>query len=124
MRCTELTLMPVSLAIAAAVQCVLSPGGSSNVRETTRASTAAPSETGLSVIKCDVSVDALGQRRELDFELRAFRLSAHIQPPGPCRPNGAGSRPCETSVERDGLAAEWFHDIVKSVGDARLPRAS
>ena len=39
MRCTELTLMPVSLAIAAAVQCVVSPGGSSSVRATTCCST-------------------------------------------------------------------------------------
>ena len=38
-------------------------------------------EAGLSVVKCDVSVDGLGQRRELDFELRAFRQSADIQPP-------------------------------------------
>jgi putative Mg2+ transporter-C (MgtC) family protein len=37
-------------------------------------------EAGLSVIKCDVSIDAPGDRRELDFELRAFRRSADIQP--------------------------------------------
>jgi putative Mg2+ transporter-C (MgtC) family protein len=39
-------------------------------------------EHNLSVVKCDVSVDALGQRRQLDLELRAFRRSADIQPPG------------------------------------------
>jgi putative Mg2+ transporter-C (MgtC) family protein len=38
-------------------------------------------EDGLSVVKCDVSVDAVGQRRELDFELCAFRRSADIEPP-------------------------------------------
>ena len=37
-------------------------------------------EVGLSVVKCDVSVDALSQRRELDFELREFRRSTDIQP--------------------------------------------
>jgi hypothetical protein len=43
MRCTELTLMPVALAIAAAVQCVVSPGGSAPVKATTRSITAWPS---------------------------------------------------------------------------------
>jgi hypothetical protein len=41
MRCTELTLIPVSLAMAAAVQCVVSTGGSSSVRATTCCSTGA-----------------------------------------------------------------------------------
>ena len=41
MRCTELALMPFSWAIAAAVQCVVSPGGSASVRATTLCSTAA-----------------------------------------------------------------------------------
>ena len=35
MRCTELMLMPVVLAIADAVQCVVSPGGARSVRATT-----------------------------------------------------------------------------------------
>src|ERR1035437_1244953 len=39
MRCTELTLMRWTLAIAAAVQCVASPGGSARVAATTRATT-------------------------------------------------------------------------------------
>ena len=43
MRCTELTLMPLALAMAAAVQCVTSPGGSVSVSATTRAATSAPS---------------------------------------------------------------------------------
>jgi hypothetical protein len=43
MRCTELTLTPVSLAIASAVQCVVSPGGSLRVSATTRSATSAPS---------------------------------------------------------------------------------
>src|ERR1700722_19824406 len=41
MRCTELTLMPWTLAVAAAVQCVVSPAGSARVAETTRAATSA-----------------------------------------------------------------------------------
>jgi hypothetical protein len=40
MRCTELTLMPVDLAMAAAVQWVASPGGSALVKATTRSMTA------------------------------------------------------------------------------------
>ena len=43
MRCTELTLMPWIVAIAAEVQCVVSPGGSVCVAATTRASTSVPS---------------------------------------------------------------------------------
>jgi hypothetical protein len=43
MRCTELTLMPLTLAIASAVQCVVSPIGSASVRETTFAFTSASS---------------------------------------------------------------------------------
>ena len=39
MRCTEETLIPVALAIAAAVQWVASPGGSPAVNSTTRAIT-------------------------------------------------------------------------------------
>jgi hypothetical protein len=43
-RCTELGLMPTAAAIAAAVQCVVSPGGSPVVvSATTRAATSAPS---------------------------------------------------------------------------------
>ena len=38
-RCTELTLMPTDLAIAAAVQCVASPGGSFPVSAMTRSIT-------------------------------------------------------------------------------------
>jgi len=40
-RCTELTLTPVALAIAGAVQCVVSPGGSESVSCTTRATISA-----------------------------------------------------------------------------------
>ena len=40
---TELTLIPVALAIAPAVQCVVSPGGSLSVQATTCCSTAVPS---------------------------------------------------------------------------------
>ena len=36
MRCTELTLTPAASAMAAPVQCVVSPGGASNVRATIR----------------------------------------------------------------------------------------
>ena len=43
MRCTELTLMPVAVAIMAAVQWVAAAGGSVKVRATTRSATAAPS---------------------------------------------------------------------------------
>ena len=39
MRCTELTLMPIALAIMAAVQWVVSPGGSASVSATTRSAT-------------------------------------------------------------------------------------
>src|SRR5882724_8798390 len=42
MRCTELTLTPASLAIALAVQWVVSPGGSPRVRATTRAAISGP----------------------------------------------------------------------------------
>ena len=40
---TALALMPAACAIMSAVQCVVSPGGSSNVRATTRSATAGPS---------------------------------------------------------------------------------
>jgi hypothetical protein len=40
MRCTELTLIPTALAMAAAVQCVVSPGAEPPVRSITRAITA------------------------------------------------------------------------------------
>jgi len=43
MRCTELTLMPTASAIAWAVQCVASPGGSSWVRAITRSTISASS---------------------------------------------------------------------------------
>src|SRR5260370_22819791 len=43
MRCTELTLMPGASAIAAAVQWVVSPGGSFRVSATTRATTSTSS---------------------------------------------------------------------------------
>ena len=43
MRCTELTLMPVALAIMAATQWVASAGGSLSVRATTRSATSGPS---------------------------------------------------------------------------------
>jgi hypothetical protein len=36
MRCTELMLTPAARAIAAPVQCVFSPGGAANVRQTMR----------------------------------------------------------------------------------------
>ena len=39
MRCTELTLIPLTLAITVPVQWVISPGGSANVRATTRSVT-------------------------------------------------------------------------------------
>src|SRR5262245_12542465 len=39
MRCTELTLMPVALAMTGPVQCVFSPGGAALVRPTTRSKT-------------------------------------------------------------------------------------
>jgi hypothetical protein len=39
MRCTELTLMPLTLAMTAAVQWVVSPGGSVSVRAITRSVT-------------------------------------------------------------------------------------
>ena len=37
-------------------------------------------EAGLSIVKCDVSIDALSNHRKLDFELREFRRTADIQP--------------------------------------------
>ena len=43
MRCTELVLMEQAADTAAAVQCVVSPGGSVNVRATTRSMTASSS---------------------------------------------------------------------------------
>ena len=43
MRRTELTLMPVALAIMAATQWVASAGGSLSVRATTRSATSGPS---------------------------------------------------------------------------------
>jgi hypothetical protein len=42
-RCTELTLMPQACAIMAAVQCVVSAGGSVSVNATTRSATSGPS---------------------------------------------------------------------------------
>jgi len=36
---------------------------------------------GLSIVKCDVSVDALNKHRTLDFEVREFRRATDIQPP-------------------------------------------
>src|SRR3954467_6164408 len=42
MRCTEETLIPAALAIMAAVQCVVSPGGSSWVSAITRSATCGP----------------------------------------------------------------------------------
>jgi hypothetical protein len=41
MRCTELTLTPLASAMAGAVQCVVSPGGSVSVNRTARAMTSA-----------------------------------------------------------------------------------
>src|SRR5205085_9278713 len=42
MRCTEETLIPAALAIMAAVQCIVSPGGSSWVSAITRSATCGP----------------------------------------------------------------------------------
>ncbi len=44
MRCTELTLIARDLAMAAAAQCVTSPGGSVSVSATTRFVTASASD--------------------------------------------------------------------------------
>jgi putative Mg2+ transporter-C (MgtC) family protein len=38
-------------------------------------------EAGLSIVRCNVSVDTLGKRRKLYFELREFRRSTDGQPP-------------------------------------------
>jgi putative Mg2+ transporter-C (MgtC) family protein len=38
-------------------------------------------DAGLSIVKCDVSVDALSKHRMLDFKVREFRRTRDIQPP-------------------------------------------
>src|SRR5450759_2050194 len=57
MRCTELTLMPLALAMATAVQCVVSPGGSVSVAETTRASTSSASGAIRDALRAIVDLD-------------------------------------------------------------------
>src|SRR5208283_226691 len=51
MRCTELTLMPLAWAMATAVQCVVSPGGSVNVSATSHTDKAARSLRPTSLLR-------------------------------------------------------------------------
>ena len=75
MRCTELTLMPTTLAIAEAVQCVVSPGGGPSVGAT----------------PCSVISDAKGGMRD-------GRVLSRNSPPTPFCMNRSCQRHAAVSV--------------------------
>src|SRR5271166_5993466 len=78
MRCTELTLMPLAWAMATAVQCVVSPGGSVNVSATSHTDKAARSLRPTSLLRNGIGYYAIDELPRASDPSLQCRLSADV----------------------------------------------